>query len=119
VYPLGSTLQGGVIFSSAITLNTASNRDGPGSSLGQVMWDLWWTECQCGRFLSEYFGFPYQMFHRLLHTNHHPSPGAGKIGKIVADIPSALILTLLKKLRKTALNTNYVEKDFNAVYRQL
>jgi hypothetical protein len=22
---------------------------------------------------SEYFGFPYQAFHRLLHTHHHPS----------------------------------------------
>jgi hypothetical protein len=28
----------------------ASNRGGPGSSPGQVMWDLWWTKCDWGRF---------------------------------------------------------------------
>jgi hypothetical protein len=27
----------------------ASNHGGPGLSLGKVMWDLWWTEWQCGR----------------------------------------------------------------------
>jgi hypothetical protein len=28
----------------------ASNRGGPGSSPGQVMWDLWWTKCYWGIF---------------------------------------------------------------------
>jgi hypothetical protein len=39
---------------------------------------------------SEYFGFPCQAFHRLLHTRHHPSSRAGTIGQIVADIPNGL-----------------------------
>jgi hypothetical protein len=30
---------------------------------------------------SEFFGFPCQAFHRLLHTHHHPSSRAGKIGQ--------------------------------------
>jgi hypothetical protein len=41
----------------------------------------------------EYFGFPCQFsFQRLLHT-HHLSSGAGKIGQLVADVPSGLSLT--------------------------
>jgi hypothetical protein len=28
----------------------ASHRGGPGSSPGEVMWDLWWTQWHCGRF---------------------------------------------------------------------
>jgi hypothetical protein len=36
---------------------------------------------------SEYYGFPCQFsFHRLLHTHHHLSSGAGTVGKIVADV---------------------------------
>jgi hypothetical protein len=27
-----------------------SQRGGPGSTPGQVMWDLWWTKWQWGRF---------------------------------------------------------------------
>jgi hypothetical protein len=42
---------------------------------------------------SEYFGFPCQAFHRLLHTRHHPSSGAGTIVQTVADVPSGLNLT--------------------------
>jgi hypothetical protein len=42
---------------------------------------------------TECFGFPCQFsFHRLLHN--HVSSGAGKIGQIVADIPSGLSLSL-------------------------
>jgi hypothetical protein len=38
---------------------------------------------------SEYFGFPCQCsFHRLLHTHHHLSFGAGTMGQLVADVPS-------------------------------
>jgi hypothetical protein len=40
-----------------------------------------------GQFFSEYFGFP---FHRLLHTYHHLSSGAGTTGQIVANVPSGL-----------------------------
>jgi hypothetical protein len=40
-----------------------------------------------GQIFSEYFGFPCQFsFHRLLHTHHHISSGAGIIGQIVADV---------------------------------
>jgi hypothetical protein len=43
-----------------------------------------------GQFFSDYFGFPWQRFHRLLHTCNHLSSGAGTIGQIVADLPSGL-----------------------------
>jgi hypothetical protein len=45
-----------------------------------------------GQVFSEYFGFHCQFsFHRVLHIHHHHlSSGAGKIGQIVADIPSGL-----------------------------
>jgi hypothetical protein len=44
---------------------------------------------------SEYFGFPCQFsFHRLLHTHHHLSSGAGTIGQLVADVPSGFNPTL-------------------------
>jgi hypothetical protein len=40
----------------------------------------------------EYFGFPCQFsFQRLLHT--HLSSGAGRIGQLVADVPSGFSLT--------------------------
>jgi hypothetical protein len=40
-----------------------------------------------GQVFSKYFGFSCQFsFHRLFHT-HHISPGAGKIGQLVADGP--------------------------------
>jgi hypothetical protein len=59
-----------------------------------------------GQVFSEYIGFPCQFsFHRLLH-NHHLSSGADTIGKLVADVPSGLSLTLPqggknKKIKKT------------------
>jgi hypothetical protein len=43
-----------------------------------------------GQVFFEYFGFPYQSFHRLLHTHHHSVYGAGKIGQTVTDVPSGL-----------------------------
>jgi hypothetical protein len=39
-----------------------------------------------GQVFSEYFGFPCQAFHRLLHTHHNLSSGAGTIGQIVASV---------------------------------
>jgi hypothetical protein len=43
---------------------------------------------------SEYFDFHCLFsFHRLLHTHHHASSGAGTIGQIVADVKSGLSLT--------------------------
>jgi hypothetical protein len=47
----------------------ASYRGGPGSSPNHVMWDLWWTKRNWGRFSPS---IPCQFsFHRLLHTHHH------------------------------------------------
>jgi hypothetical protein len=47
-----------------------------------------------GQVFSEYFGFLGQFsFHRLLHTHHHPSSGAGTIRQLVADVRSGLSLT--------------------------
>jgi hypothetical protein len=60
-----------------------------------------------GQVFSEYFGFPCQSFHRLLHTHHHPSSGAGTIGQIVADVPNGLSLTHPKKLKKKKKKKNY------------
>jgi hypothetical protein len=34
-----------------------------------------------GQVFCECFGFPYQAFYRQLHTYHHSSSGAGKIGQ--------------------------------------
>jgi hypothetical protein len=34
-----------------------------------------------GYVFIEYFGCPFLSFHRLLHTYHHPSSGAGTIGQ--------------------------------------
>jgi hypothetical protein len=38
--------------------------------------------------------FRCQSFHRVLHTLHHPTSGAGIIGLIVADVPSGLSLII-------------------------
>jgi hypothetical protein len=47
-----------------------------------------------GKFSQENFGFPCQFsFHRLLHTRHHLSSGAGTRGQTAADVPSGLSLT--------------------------
>jgi hypothetical protein len=51
-------------------------------------------------FLTFYFSFSCQFsFHRLLHTHHHLSSGAGTIGQIVADVPSGLSLTQSLKIK--------------------
>jgi hypothetical protein len=51
-------------------------------------------EVALGQVFSEYFGFPCEFsFHRLLHTHHDLSSGAGTIGQLVADVPSGLSLT--------------------------
>jgi hypothetical protein len=47
-----------------------------------------------GQVFYDYLGFPCQFsFHRLLHTHHHLSSGAGTIGQLEADVPSGLSLT--------------------------
>jgi hypothetical protein len=67
-----------------------------------------------GQVFSKYFSFPCQFsFHRLLHTHHHLSHGAGKIGQLVADVPSGLSLTphqeTKKKKKATLPQTSYLE----------
>jgi hypothetical protein len=52
-----------------------------------------------GQVFSENFGSSSHSFHRILHTHHHPSSGASKIGQKVADVPSALSLALPPKTR--------------------
>jgi hypothetical protein len=47
---------------------------------------------------SDYFGFPCQFsFHRLFYTQL--SSGAGTTGQLVADVPSELSLTTLRKIK--------------------
>jgi hypothetical protein len=59
-----------------------------------------------GQDLSKYFGFPCQFsFHRLLHTHHHLSSGAGTIGQLVADLPSGLSLTPPQETEKKKKKT--------------
>jgi hypothetical protein len=54
-----------------------------------------------GQVFSEYFSFLCQFsFHRLLHTHHHLSSGAGTIGQTVAAVPSELSLTPLQEEKK-------------------
>jgi hypothetical protein len=52
---------------------------------------------------SEYFRFPCQAFHRLLHTHYHPSSGTRTIGQIMADVPSGPSLTASKQQTKNKL----------------
>jgi hypothetical protein len=58
-----------------------------------------------GQVFSEYFDFPCQSFHRLLHTHHHPSSGAGTLGQTVADVPNGLILTPSQETKKKIFPT--------------
>jgi hypothetical protein len=52
-----------------------------------------------GQVYSEYFGFPCQFpFRQILHT--HLSSGAGKLGQLVADVPSGLSLAPPPKVKK-------------------
>jgi hypothetical protein len=53
-----------------------------------------------GHIFSENFGFPYQSFHPLLHTYHHPLCGAGPIGQIVVNVPSLTAPQETKKKKK-------------------
>jgi hypothetical protein len=57
-----------------------------------------------GQVFSDYFGFLCQFsFHRLFHTHHHLSSGAGTIGQLVADVPSGLSLTPSHETKKMQL----------------
>jgi hypothetical protein len=49
-----------------------------------------------GQVVSAYFSFPCQFsFHQLLHT-HQLSSGAGKIGQLVADVPSGVKVPIVE-----------------------
>jgi hypothetical protein len=54
----------------------------------------------------DYFGFSCQFsFHRLLHIHHYLSSGAGTIGQLVADVPSAVSSHSQENKKKTAVGT--------------
>jgi hypothetical protein len=51
----------------------ASHIGGPGSSLGQVMWDLWWTKWNWGRFSPSTLVSPansHSAYYSTLIINH-------------------------------------------------
>jgi hypothetical protein len=52
-----------------------------------------------GQVLSQYFGFLYHLFHRLLHT-HHPSSRADTIGQMETYVPTGLSLTPPQEIEK-------------------
>jgi hypothetical protein len=55
-----------------------------------------------GQFFSEYFSFPCQFsFHRMLHTRHHLSSGAGTIGQILGDVLRGLSHPTPRNLKLT------------------
>jgi hypothetical protein len=55
----------------------------PGFELGSGHEGFVVDKAALGRVSSEYFRFHCQSFHRLLHTHHHSSSGAGTIEQIV------------------------------------
>jgi hypothetical protein len=57
-------------------------------------------KAELGMVFSEYFDFPCQSFHQLLHIHHGPSSGASTISQIVADVAQG----------KTWLTIRYVSK---------
>jgi hypothetical protein len=71
-----------------------------------------------GQVFSECFGLPYQFsFHRLLHTHHHLSSGAGTIGQFMADVPNGLSLIPHKETKnKTKMEVDGRNCQMNVVY---
>jgi hypothetical protein len=64
---------------------------GPGSSPGQVMWDLWWTKWHWDRFSSNTLVSSTKSNSiNMLHIHHHLSSGAVTTGQTVAAVPSGL-----------------------------
>jgi hypothetical protein len=64
---------GGVLCCGLGSKLLASHHGGPAFIPGQCMWVLWWTEWQCDRFFSKYFGYPlsvqfYQCSVLVLHS---------------------------------------------------
>jgi hypothetical protein len=65
---------------------------------------------------SECFGFPCQLsYHKLLHTHHHLSSGAGTIGQIVAAVPSGLSLTQPQEETKK-ITVDWIQLAYDRVY---
>jgi hypothetical protein len=65
-------------------------------------------------FPSEYFGFPCQLLHRLLHNHHLPSSGAGT-GQTVAHVPSGPNVT---PPEETNLRSGPITADFGVNTKQ-
>jgi hypothetical protein len=83
----------------------ASQRCCPSSSPGKVAWDSRWTKRHCGRFswsTSVFLASHSNDCSAFIIFIHHlrVSSGASTVHQIVADVPSGLSLTPLKKLQK-------------------
>jgi hypothetical protein len=79
-------------------LSLASHLGDPGSSPGQVMWDLWWTKRHWGRFpRSTSVSLPIL----IPPTSPHSYViRAGTIGQLVADVRSGFSLTPPQETKK-------------------
>jgi hypothetical protein len=73
-----------------IESSSASPHVDPGSSPGQVMWDLWWTDWYWVS-SSQSASVSPTNFH-FIDCPHIISPVAGAIGQTAAEVPSGLSL---------------------------
>jgi hypothetical protein len=77
----------------------SSHSGGPGWSPGQAIWDLWCAKCHWGRFSPS----TYISSAIFIPPTHHLSSGSGKIGQLVADVPSGLSLIPHEETKKKTL----------------
>jgi hypothetical protein len=77
----------------------ASHRGVPDSSLGQSMWDLWWTKWHWDTFLSEFFG-SFCQYHSTIFLHTHVSSRGWTICPLVAAVQRCS-LTSSKNLQST------------------
>jgi hypothetical protein len=81
----------------------ASHRAGPGSILGQLMWDFSVDKVASGMIFSDYFGFSGQLsLNQLLHIRLSSSASSipEAIGRIMVGVQSWLTLTTLYEFKK-------------------
>jgi hypothetical protein len=75
------------------TIAQAVSRRRPGFEPGSGNVGFVADKVALGQVFSEYFGFPCQfVFHRLFHSHHHLSSGAGAVGQTLASVPSGLMV---------------------------
>jgi hypothetical protein len=72
-----------------------------------------------GQVFSEYFSFLFHSCYQLLHTHQHSSSRTGKIGTIVADVPSGFSLQLKVKKKVLPLSTrpHFTTQKLVALYK--